>query len=82
MFLFLFQFIQQYRHYQSNMQIFNLKPSQFSKTLDELLIFLAQVLIYKQITHFKLLFFLRKQLDYCDSLGVVIGVMQKLWLWQ
>ncbi|XP_052282348.1 protein SDA1 homolog isoform X6 [Dreissena polymorpha] len=36
-------FLQQYRHYQSNMHIFHLKPSQFSKTLDELLMFLAQV---------------------------------------
>lgn len=37
------EFLQQYRHYQSNLQIFQLKPSQYSKTLDELLIFLAQV---------------------------------------
>ncbi|KAL4229769.1 Protein SDA1 [Mactra antiquata] len=37
------EFLQQLRHYQSNLQIFQLKPSQYSKTLDELLIFLAQV---------------------------------------
>ncbi|XP_067663845.1 protein SDA1 homolog isoform X1 [Haliotis asinina] len=37
------EFLQQYRHYQSNLQLFQLKPSAFSKTLEELLIFLAQV---------------------------------------
>ena len=42
-FLLLLQFLQQYRHYQSTLQIFQLKSSQYSKTLDELLIFLAQV---------------------------------------
>ncbi|XP_060567917.1 protein SDA1 homolog [Ruditapes philippinarum] len=37
------EFLQQFRHYESNLQIFQLKPSQYSKTLDELVIFLAQV---------------------------------------
>ncbi|KAL3880573.1 hypothetical protein ACJMK2_032804 [Sinanodonta woodiana] len=37
------EFLQQYRHYQSHLEIFQLRPSQFSKTLDELVMFLAQV---------------------------------------
>lgn len=37
------EFIQQYRHFQSNMQIFQLKPSEYSKTLEELVLFLSQV---------------------------------------
>lgn len=37
------EFHQQLNHYRSNMQIFLLKPSQFSKTLSELVMFLAQV---------------------------------------
>ncbi|XP_041359788.1 protein SDA1 homolog [Gigantopelta aegis] len=37
------EFLQQYRHYESNLQIFQLKPSQYSKTLDELIMFLAQI---------------------------------------
>ncbi|XP_019621562.1 PREDICTED: protein SDA1 homolog isoform X2 [Branchiostoma belcheri] len=37
------EFLQQYRHYQSNVEIFRLKPQQFSKSLDDLVMFLAQV---------------------------------------
>ncbi|XP_064636472.1 protein SDA1 homolog [Lineus longissimus] len=37
------EFMQQYNHYQSNLQIFLLRPSQYSKTLSELVIFLSQV---------------------------------------
>ncbi|KAK3696721.1 hypothetical protein QZH41_013081 [Actinostola sp. cb2023] len=37
------EFLQQYRHYQSNLQIFNLNPSNPSKTLQELVTFLCQV---------------------------------------
>lgn len=37
------EFIQQYRHFQSNLQIFQLKPSEYSKTLEELVQFLSQV---------------------------------------
>ncbi|XP_030836828.1 protein SDA1 homolog [Strongylocentrotus purpuratus] len=37
------EFLQQYRHYQSNVQVFQLKPSQYSKSLEELTMFLSQV---------------------------------------
>lgn len=37
------EFLQQYRHYESNLQIFQLKPSTYSKTLEELVLFVAQV---------------------------------------
>ncbi|CAG2254465.1 SDA1 [Mytilus edulis] len=37
------EFLQQYRHFQSNLQIFQLKPSEYSKTLEELVLFLSQV---------------------------------------
>ncbi|XP_056010430.1 protein SDA1 homolog [Ostrea edulis] len=37
------EFLQQYRHYESNLQIFQLKPSAYSKTLEELVLFVAQV---------------------------------------
>ncbi|XP_062577170.1 protein SDA1 homolog, partial [Saccostrea cucullata] len=36
-------FLQQYRHYESNLQIFQLKPSTYSKALEELVLFMAQV---------------------------------------
>ncbi|XP_066566992.1 protein SDA1 homolog [Amia ocellicauda] len=37
------EFLQQYRHYQSNVQIFKLQPDKPSKELAELVMFLAQV---------------------------------------
>ncbi|KAK3099295.1 hypothetical protein FSP39_002193 [Pinctada imbricata] len=37
------EFLQQYRHYQSNLQIFQLKPTTYSKTLEELVLFISQV---------------------------------------
>nr|XP_015217393.1 PREDICTED: protein SDA1 homolog [Lepisosteus oculatus] len=37
------EFLQQYRHYQSNVQIFKLKPDKPNKELAELVMFLAQV---------------------------------------
>ncbi|XP_077983865.1 protein SDA1 homolog [Glandiceps talaboti] len=37
------EFLQQYRHYQSNVQIFQHKPSVYSKSLAELMMFLSQV---------------------------------------
>ena len=40
---FALQFLQQYRHYQSTLQIFQLKPSEHSKPLDDLIMFLCQV---------------------------------------
>lgn len=42
--LFLWQFQQQYRHYQSNVQIFKLQPNKPNKELADLVMFLAQVL--------------------------------------
>ncbi|KAJ8298113.1 LOW QUALITY PROTEIN: hypothetical protein KUTeg_024644 [Tegillarca granosa] len=36
-------FLQQYRHYQSNLEVFQLKPSSYSKTLEDLVLFIAQV---------------------------------------
>ncbi|XP_038063105.1 protein SDA1 homolog [Patiria miniata] len=37
------EFLQQYRHYESNLQIFQLKPTQHSKNLAELVMFFCQV---------------------------------------
>lgn len=37
------EFLQQYRHFQSLVEIFRLNPAQENKSLDELVIFLAQV---------------------------------------
>ncbi|XP_071477530.1 protein SDA1 homolog [Diadema antillarum] len=37
------EFLQQYRHYQSTLQVFQMKPSVYSKSLDELIMFLCQV---------------------------------------
>ncbi|CAM1321475.1 SDAD1 (predicted), partial [Pycnogonum litorale] len=37
------EFLQQYRHYQSNLQLFLLKPSHHNETLENLVMFLAQV---------------------------------------
>ncbi|XP_041460227.1 protein SDA1 homolog [Lytechinus variegatus] len=37
------EFLQQYRHYQSNVQVFQLKPSEYSKSLEELIMFLSQI---------------------------------------
>nr|XP_006133967.1 protein SDA1 homolog [Pelodiscus sinensis] len=41
--MFVFQFLQQYHHYQSNVEIFKLQPDKPSKELAELVMFLAQV---------------------------------------
>ncbi|MGH0188423.1 UNVERIFIED_CONTAM: hypothetical protein FKN15_029692 [Acipenser sinensis] len=38
-------FLQQYRHYQSNVQIFKLQPDKPNKELAELVMFLAQILV-------------------------------------
>lgn len=38
------QFLQQFRHYQSNVQIFKLQPDKPNKELAELVMFLAQVM--------------------------------------
>jgi len=37
------EFTQQYAHYQAQLQIFLLRPNEFSKDLGELIMFLAQV---------------------------------------
>ncbi|XP_011636691.1 protein SDA1 homolog [Pogonomyrmex barbatus] len=37
------EFLQQYQHYKSTLEVFRLEPTQFNKSLDELVIFLAQV---------------------------------------
>lgn len=37
------QFLQQYHHYQSHVEIFTFQPDKPSKDLEELLMFLAQV---------------------------------------
>nr|CAG4651672.1 EOG090X030C [Triops cancriformis] len=37
------EFLQQYRHYQAAKQIFELRPDQFNQSLDDLVMFLAQV---------------------------------------
>lgn len=37
------QFLQQYNHYKSNMEIFKLQPNKPSKELAELVMFMAQV---------------------------------------
>lgn len=39
------EFLQQYRHFQSTVEIFRLSPDQQNKSLDELVIFIAQVRI-------------------------------------
>lgn len=39
-----FQFLQQYRHYQSTLQIFQLKPANHNETLAQLVMFLGQVM--------------------------------------
>ena len=42
-FNFLFQFMQQYRHYQATLEVFRLHPDQSDKNLEEIVMFLAQV---------------------------------------
>ncbi|EFN66361.1 Protein SDA1-like protein [Camponotus floridanus] len=37
------EFLQQYLHYKSTLEVFRLEPTQFNKSLDELITFLAQV---------------------------------------
>ncbi|XP_029673506.1 protein SDA1 homolog isoform X2 [Formica exsecta] len=37
------EFLQQYLHYKSTLEVFRLEPTQFNKSLDELVTFLAQV---------------------------------------
>lgn len=45
------EFLQQYRHFQSLVEIFRLNPAQENKSLDELVIFLAQVRSYHHWSH-------------------------------
>ncbi|CAG5095195.1 Similar to SDAD1: Protein SDA1 homolog (Homo sapiens) [Cotesia congregata] len=40
------EFLQQYSHYKSTLEVFRLTPNEFNKSLDELLMFLAQCLKY------------------------------------
>jgi protein SDA1 len=40
------QFLQQQQHYKSTLEVFCLEPTQYNKSLDDLVIFLAQVSIY------------------------------------
>ena len=40
---FVFQFLQQFRHYESNLQIFKLDPSNANKILGDLVMFISQV---------------------------------------
>lgn len=37
------QFLQQYQHYKSTLELFRLDPTLYNKNLDELVTFLAQV---------------------------------------
>lgn len=37
------EFLQQYRHFQSQLDVFRLQPSKYCKELDDLVMFLAQV---------------------------------------
>ncbi|KAI4487663.1 hypothetical protein M0802_011976 [Mischocyttarus mexicanus] len=37
------EFLQQYLHYKTTLDIFNLSPNEFNKKLDELVIFMTQV---------------------------------------
>ncbi|EFN85212.1 protein SDA1 homolog [Harpegnathos saltator] len=37
------EFLQQYQHYKSTLEVFHLEPTQFNKSLDDLITFLAQV---------------------------------------
>lgn len=39
----IFQFMQQYRHYKSTKLVFEMKPDQNNKSMDDLVMFLAQV---------------------------------------
>ncbi len=43
------QFLQQYRHYNSTKLVFEMKPDQYNKDLDDLVMFLAQVHFQKMI---------------------------------
>jgi len=42
-FVLFWQFLQQYRHYQSILNVFRLHPNEFNKSLDDLVMFIAQV---------------------------------------
>lgn len=48
------EFDQQYRHYQNTVEVFRLNPSQSNKSLDELVMFLAQVGFLSLIIMFNL----------------------------
>ncbi|KAG4068256.1 hypothetical protein HA402_007776 [Bradysia odoriphaga] len=48
------EFLQQYRHFQSLVEIFRLNPAQENKSLDELVIFLAQVSVSSSIDDFRI----------------------------
>lgn len=46
------EFQQQYRHFLSSLEVFALNPTEENKSLDELVMFIAQVSIYKKIIIF------------------------------
>lgn len=53
-FLIFLQFLQQHQHYKSILEVFRLAPNKFNKSLDEVVIFLAQVtliIVWKTILH-------------------------------
>ena len=54
------EFLQQYRHFQSTLEVFALNPSEENKSLDELVTFIAQVRNHCKMDEFviKLDFFL------------------------
>lgn len=43
------QFLQQHQHYKSTVEVFRLEPTQFNKSLDELVTFLAQVSTHSHV---------------------------------
>lgn len=42
------EFQQQYRHFLSTLEVFRLSPDQQNKSLDELVMFIAQVILYSK----------------------------------
>ena len=51
-----FQFLQQYRHYKSTKLVFEMKPDQNNKSMDDLVMFLAQVYLDQTSCSFTHLF--------------------------
>lgn len=47
------EFLQQYQHYQSVLEVFQLAPDQQNKSLDELIMFVAQVCLGKSLLIFR-----------------------------